>query len=301
MEETIMTQLQFGSKGKEVEKLQTILNNKGYSCFVDGDFGTKTKASVIAFQRDAGIKQDGIVGPITWTKLTESKLTAVTEKKEEVKPEPVKEQKAEVKNTAIESKVLNNVHVIECTEVVLAEVKGKQALKDYTNSICGTFTYPSGTNACSILVNGGKTICSYSCHYWPATGMKPETVLYRLKDGTFGVKRCKTASELPTDVVWAVGGMGLLDMYDPIAEGFTGKFADVRRKTDHNVIAVMPNGKIILAILENMDDVAVNKWVKSINAKYAVLLDGGHLGAMNSEKFKKKTTTKMGVIIQAVK
>ena len=37
---------------------------------VDGIFGDKTKAGVIAFQTAAGVKVDGIVGPVTQGALT---------------------------------------------------------------------------------------------------------------------------------------------------------------------------------------------------------------------------------------
>ena len=38
---------------------------------VDGDFGRETEAAVKSFQLAAGIKVDGICGPITWGKLLE--------------------------------------------------------------------------------------------------------------------------------------------------------------------------------------------------------------------------------------
>lgn len=40
---------------------------------VDGWFGTKTRAAVIAFQKSAGLGQDGIIGPMTWAALTKGK------------------------------------------------------------------------------------------------------------------------------------------------------------------------------------------------------------------------------------
>lgn len=59
-----------GSTGRAVRNLQLILNNRGYNCgTVDGDFGSKTKAAVIAFQKAQGLGADGIVGTKTWTAL----------------------------------------------------------------------------------------------------------------------------------------------------------------------------------------------------------------------------------------
>ena len=61
-----------GDKGKWVTLAQTELINKGYSCGktgADGDFGKNTEAAVKAFQKDHGLKADGIVGPDTWSAL----------------------------------------------------------------------------------------------------------------------------------------------------------------------------------------------------------------------------------------
>lgn len=59
-----------GSSGRAVKNLQLILNNRGYNCgTADGDFGSKTKAAVIAFQKAQGLGADGIVGTKTWTAL----------------------------------------------------------------------------------------------------------------------------------------------------------------------------------------------------------------------------------------
>lgn len=55
--------LKFGMKGADVKELQEALTLREYSLGkVDGDFGQKTYAAVIAFQKDAGLTQDGIVG-----------------------------------------------------------------------------------------------------------------------------------------------------------------------------------------------------------------------------------------------
>jgi len=58
-----------GSTGTAVRNLQQALVNKGYSLSVDGNFGPMTKSAVMSFQRSVGITADGIVGPVTWSKL----------------------------------------------------------------------------------------------------------------------------------------------------------------------------------------------------------------------------------------
>ena len=55
-----------GSTGQTVRQIQTALKNRGYyTGKVDGIFGKMTTAAVKKFQRDYGLKVDGIVGPAT--------------------------------------------------------------------------------------------------------------------------------------------------------------------------------------------------------------------------------------------
>jgi len=57
--------LQSGSKGSAVKDLQEKLIRMGYDCGgygADGDFGTGTYNSVVKFQKDHGLTQDGVVG-----------------------------------------------------------------------------------------------------------------------------------------------------------------------------------------------------------------------------------------------
>lgn len=52
-----------GSRSEEVRKIQTVLKQKGYyNGNIDGIFGTQTKNAVTSFQRDNGLKVDGIAG-----------------------------------------------------------------------------------------------------------------------------------------------------------------------------------------------------------------------------------------------
>ena len=58
-----------GDKGGGTREIQTGLNKLGYGLEVDGEFGALTDAAVQKFQRDQGLKVDGIVGPMTWAAL----------------------------------------------------------------------------------------------------------------------------------------------------------------------------------------------------------------------------------------
>lgn len=57
-------------KGIDIKELQTYLNSKGYNSGIpDGVFGKLTKNAVILFQKANNLTSDGIVGPITRSKL----------------------------------------------------------------------------------------------------------------------------------------------------------------------------------------------------------------------------------------
>lgn len=62
--------LRQGSTGPAVVVLQQALKNAGFDPGpIDGIFGPKTHAAVLAFQRSKGLAVDGIVGPKTWAAL----------------------------------------------------------------------------------------------------------------------------------------------------------------------------------------------------------------------------------------
>ena len=72
--------LKTGSRGSDVKKMQTALKEKGYySGKLDGIFGKGTLSAVKAFQKDNGLKTDGIAGPQTLGKLY-AKSAEATEK-----------------------------------------------------------------------------------------------------------------------------------------------------------------------------------------------------------------------------
>ena len=57
--------LTVGDRGPDVTQLQTRLNQFGAGLDIDGDFGTATRAAVVAFQRSKGLTADGVVGTRT--------------------------------------------------------------------------------------------------------------------------------------------------------------------------------------------------------------------------------------------
>lgn len=71
-DKTVLPTLKRGSKGEKVRELQAKLLALGYALprfGADGDFGSETEAAVKQFQKDWGLKEDGIVGSATWERL----------------------------------------------------------------------------------------------------------------------------------------------------------------------------------------------------------------------------------------
>ena len=109
-------------------------------------------------------------------------------------------------------------------------------------------------------------------------------MIYRTKDGKVYCKRVSHVSnDLPlSDVRWAVGGMGLLSNYDPTAEGFTGRFSDVLRRTDHTVLGCK-GGMLYGVYCKAMTAAQINAFVRDkLKLDMAIMLDGGHIAAINA-------------------
>lgn len=58
-----------GAKGPAVVAMQGLLIQHGYDIKADGKFGPKSGDALRAFQRSAGLEEDGICGPLTWAAL----------------------------------------------------------------------------------------------------------------------------------------------------------------------------------------------------------------------------------------
>ena len=81
---TTRPEIWYGHTGSAVEFLQKVLNDFGYNAgTVDGIFGAKTAGAVRAFQTDAGLKVDGIVGIATWGAINEALDSGEVTKPEE--------------------------------------------------------------------------------------------------------------------------------------------------------------------------------------------------------------------------
>lgn len=152
------------------------------------------------------------------------------------------------------------------------------------NAISGSFSWQG--QPCSILVRGGKVVRGMSCHY-----PTPESVLYKTTGGAVRIARVSSAAALG-DVVWAVGGMGLLGNYNPVAEGFTGRFSDVLRKTNHTVLGYR-SGMLYGVYCKSMTALQINTLCRDkMKFEFAILLDGGHIPAINAADSKINTSQK---------
>ena len=152
------------------------------------------------------------------------------------------------------------------------------------NAISGSFSWQG--QPCSILVRDGRVVRGMSCHY-----PTPESVLYKTRDGAVRIARVSSAAALG-DVVWAVGGMGLLGNYNPAAEGFTGAFGDVLRRTDHTVLGYK-GGMLYGVYCRSMTAQQVNAFCRDkLKLTHAVMLDGGHVAAINGACNKINTQTR---------
>ena len=184
---------------------------------------------------------------------------------------------------------------------ILPFASGGKPLSAYANCINGSFFVEQkigGPFPVSVLISNGKVVRGVSCHHPEGY---PESVIYRLEDGTFGIRRAKQVEELPANIRWAVGGLGLLDFYDPQGEGFVGNYAGVLRRTNHSVLGVK-NNHIYLVYCKNKSAAEVNAFAKQLGLEMAIMMDGGHVAGINgAESFAKiNTSMRQAYIVQAI-
>lgn len=75
-----MMLVRYGEHSPRVVVVQILLNRAGSNLIVDGAFGPKTRAAVIAFQTAHGVvPANGTVGPSTWRELPRGNNTSVVD------------------------------------------------------------------------------------------------------------------------------------------------------------------------------------------------------------------------------
>ena len=87
--------LRMGDRGESVDSLQRYLRRQGYEVSRDGIFGKQTDDAVRFFQRDHGLKIDGIVGAKTWEKLMKATPVGMEQPLPEAQSTADPDQKAE--------------------------------------------------------------------------------------------------------------------------------------------------------------------------------------------------------------
>jgi putative chitinase len=133
--------LKVGSEGADVKKLQEKLGVEAI-----GKFGPKTEAAVKAWQKANGLKEDGIVGDATWSKLFgESKPVAEVIKEDVVIPSggPLNLEKlkghipdaviAQIPETAAKFNITNNLRLAHFLSQCGHESGGFKAVSENLN------------------------------------------------------------------------------------------------------------------------------------------------------------------------
>lgn len=72
--------MRIGDRGEEVKEMQNLLLKKNFIIVADGFFGYKTQTAVKAFQVKEGLDPDGVVGPLTFSRLKGQKVETITSK-----------------------------------------------------------------------------------------------------------------------------------------------------------------------------------------------------------------------------
>ena len=139
------------------------------------------------------------------------------------------------------------------------------------NGINGTFFWQG--NTIGIAVNNSKKLQSNSHVAYDMAQTKRGTIYY--KNNKMYVDRIWDIREYKPN--WAISGLMLYPDYNPKAEGFTGKYADVLRATKHTAVGFKDNKIYLIASDESLTMYEFRN--KILNSKLAfdglIALDGG--------------------------
>lgn len=171
-------------------------------------------------------------------------------------------------------------------KLIPAVLNNKQACKNYSNCISGTFQWLGKTNA--ILYRWGTKVSNLSAHGWLDF---PDTVIAYYNTGEI---KCFDAVSLTKEqtknLVWAVSGMGLIGHYSPrkqgyckgSKDGYNYNYSDVVRKTAHTVLGYK-NGEMHGYYISKMSGKQVDTFCRKENLDFAILLDGGHIAGCHTD------------------
>lgn len=170
--------------------------------------------------------------------------------------------------------------------LIPAVLNNKQACKNYSNCISGTFQHMGNVNG--VLFRWGTKVNNLSAHGWLDF---PDTVIAYYINGEV---KCFDAisldKEQTKDIVWAISGMGLISHYSPrkqgyckgSKDGYNYDYSDVVRKTAHTVLGYK-NGEMHGYYLQNMSGKQVDSFCRKEALDFAIMLDGGHIAACNCD------------------
>lgn len=104
--QTATDSVAFGDHGPRVTALQETLKNAGYAVGgIDGDFGTLTRAAVLAFQADNNIPTTGVVDGATWAALDQAKPRPLSSDRVATTADDLREKGSETVKAADNTKI----------------------------------------------------------------------------------------------------------------------------------------------------------------------------------------------------
>ena len=176
-------------------------------------------------------------------------------------------------------------------QVHFAMPRNSKSVSNYEYAVSGTFQDESKNKLVSILADSGKFFRATGSKAWRGKG---EGTIYMTKSGEIKWERFQY---MPTkDVEWAISGVTVHD-YHPVWEGFSGDFADVLRPTKHVLFGVTQDDKIVVFLKNCSMGTLKNISDNVLKLKYSISLDGGHIPAIKSPKFRFNSQQKQNNLI----
>lgn len=174
-DQSVETLSKYGSTGSEVRQIQTKLKSLGYyKGSVDGIYGTGTKNAVIAFQRNCGLKTDGIAGPKTllYLGITSGSGSTYTESDINLLAKLISAEargESYTGQVAVGAVVLNRVAHSSFPDTISGVVYQKGAFSCVTDSNWYVATAESSKRAARDALNGWDPTGGAIYYYNPST------------------------------------------------------------------------------------------------------------------------------------